>query len=68
MTFTVAPDTIYFAICLLLLILQVVQYAMITKVRRNYDDVWAQMGIMIAAFGAKLKEIETKIEENEKAK
>jgi hypothetical protein len=41
---------------------------MITKVRRNYDDVWAQMGIMIAAFGAKLKEIETKIEENEKAK
>ena len=68
MTFTVTPDTIYFAICLVLLVLQVVQYAMLRKNKKEIEEVWGQIGILITTIGAKIKEVETKIEQNEKNK
>ena len=68
MTFTVTPDLVYFAMCFVLLILQVVQYSMIRKTKRGIDDIWTQLGIIITTVGIKIKEIETKIEKDEKNK
>jgi hypothetical protein len=68
MTFTVTPDLVYFAMCFVLLILQVIQYGMIRKCKRDLDDVWTQLGVIITTVGIKIKEIETKIEKDEKSK
>jgi hypothetical protein len=68
MTFTVTPDLVYFAMCFVLLILQVIQYSMIRKSKRDMDEVWTQLGIIITTVGIKIKEIETKIEKDEKSK
>jgi hypothetical protein len=59
---------VYFAMCFVLLILQVIQYSMIRKSKRDMDEVWTQLGIIITTVGIKIKEIETKIEKNEKSK
>ena len=68
MTIEVTPDTVYFAMCFILLVLQVVQYAMLVKTKKEVEEVWGQLGIIITTIGAKIKEIEGKIEQNEKSK
>ena len=68
MTIEVTPDTVYFAMCFILLVLQVVQYAMLVKTKKEIEEVWGQLGIIITTVGAKIKEIEGKIEKNEKNK
>jgi len=68
MTIEVTPDTVYFAMCFILLVLQVVQYAMLVKTKKEVEEVWGQLGIIITTIGAKIKEIEGKIEQNEKNK
>jgi hypothetical protein len=68
MTIEVTPDTVYFAMCFILLVLQVVQYAMLVKTKKEIEEVWGQLGIIITTVGAKIKEIEAKIEKNEKNK
>jgi len=68
MTIEVTPDTVYFAMCFILLVLQVVQYAMLVKTKKEVEEVWGQLGIIITTVGAKIKEIEAKIEKNEKNK
>jgi hypothetical protein len=66
MTVTVAPDKIYFGICLLLLVLQVYQYYMIRKLRYELESVWTQLGIMVAAVSSKLLDLDKKVDKNEK--
>jgi hypothetical protein len=68
MTIEVTPDTVYFAMCFILLVLQMVQYAMLVKTKKEIEEVWGQLGIIITTVGAKIKEIEAKIEKNEKNK
>jgi hypothetical protein len=68
MTIEVTPDKVYFAMCFILLVLQVVQYAMLVKTKKEVEEVWGQLGIIITTIGAKIKEIEAKIEQNEKNK
>ena len=66
MTFTVTPADIYFALCGLLLLLQVVQYYMLQKTKTEINLLWAQIGILASTVAAKLEELNKKVNDDKK--
>jgi hypothetical protein len=66
MTFTVTPADIYFALCGLLLVLQVVQYYMLQKTKTEINLLWAQIGILASTVAAKLEELNKKVDNDKK--
>ena len=68
MTIEVTPDKIYFAICIVLLILQVYQHYLINKLKSETDLIWTQMGLLLTTISAKIAELDKKIENNGKEK
>jgi hypothetical protein len=65
MTFTLAPDTVYFLLCLFLLLLQLYHYYQLRKIKKEVQDVWLQIGVLITTLSAKLQDIEKRISDNE---
>ena len=66
MTFTVTPADIYFALCGLLLVLQMVQYYMLQKTKTEINLLWAQIGILASTVAAKLEELNKKVDNDKK--
>ena len=66
MTFTVTPADIYFALCGLLLLLQVVQYYMLQKTKTEINLLWAQIGILATTVASKLEELSKKVDNDKK--
>jgi hypothetical protein len=66
MTFTVTPADIYFALCGLLLLLQVIQYYMLQKTKTEINLLWAQIGILTSTVAAKLEELNKKVNDDKK--
>jgi len=62
MTIDVTPNTVYFATCALLLILQVHQYWMITRVKREINEIWTQLGILLTTLSIKLTQLDNKVD------
>ncbi len=70
MSFTITPgstpDTIYFVLCIVLMILQVIQYASLRKSKSEVEQIWSQIAIMAAVVASKMKELEEKLDKHEK--
>ena len=64
MTFTVTPADIYFALCGLLLLLQVIQYYMLQRTKSEINLLWAQIGILASTVAAKLEELNKKVNDD----
>jgi len=58
MTFIITKENVYFATCLLLLLLQVYQQVKITKLKKDLQTLTNQ--VMILFFSVKLKQDEEK--------
>jgi hypothetical protein len=48
------------------MILQVIQYASLRKSKSEVEQIWSQIAIMAAVVASKMKELEEKLDKNEK--
>jgi hypothetical protein len=65
MTFTVTTENIYLAIIFILLTVQFFQWRAIFKLRSENDQIWEQLGMLIANIAQQITDIKKRIE-NEK--
>ncbi len=57
MTITINPEYIYLTTTLILMLIQVIQWRKVTKLKRELEDVWAQIGILAMSAGGMLDKI-----------
>ncbi len=57
MTITINPEYIYLTTTLILMLIQVVQWRKVAKLKRELEDVWAQIGILAMSAGGMLDKI-----------
>jgi len=66
MIFTITPADIYFALCGLLLVLQVIQYYMLQKTKTEINLLWAQIGILASTVATRLEDLYKKVDNDKK--
>lgn len=65
MTFTVEKDYIYFAVTLVVLIIQLYNSWRVSKLSAQIDSIWQQLAIMAIASGGAFDKIEKKLDEKQ---
>lgn len=60
MTFTLTTENFYLCIIFILLVLQVYQYSLISKLTKQIDSIWEQIGILAMQTSIKLAELSGK--------
>lgn len=68
MTLIISRESIYFGVCLILLILQIWQYFKIQKLNKEIDKVWDQFSIFIVSISNTIQKLESIINEKDKSK
>lgn len=66
MTFTIKPDQVYLIVIAILMVVQVLQWRFIYKLKDEIDAVWSQMAILVGTFGKEVKELQDKINDIKK--
>lgn len=57
MTFTITPEYLYLTITLILMLIQVIQWRKMAKLKRELEDVWSQISILAMSAGGMLEKI-----------
>ena len=57
MTFTITPEYLYLSVTLILMLIQVIQWRKIAKLKKEFEDVWAQISILAMSAGGMLDKI-----------
>jgi hypothetical protein len=57
MTVTINPEYLYLTITLILMLIQVLQWRKIAKLKRELEDVWSQISILAMSAGGMLDKI-----------
>lgn len=57
MTVTINPEYIYLTTILILMFVQAIQWRKVYKLKRELEDVWAQIGILAMSAGGMLDKI-----------
>ena len=57
MTVTINSEYLYLTVTLILMLIQVLQWRKIAKLKRELEDVWAQIGILAMSAGGILDKI-----------
>jgi hypothetical protein len=57
MTITINPEYIYLTTTLILMLIHVKLWRKVTKLKRDLEDVWAQIGILAMSAGGMLDKI-----------
>jgi cell shape-determining protein MreC len=68
MIVTITKETVYVAIIILLIILQVYQTKLINKAKKDIDDLWNQVQSLVLSIAAALDKLENKIDEKKDTK
>lgn len=68
MTITITPEYVYLAVVLLLMFIQVVQWATISKLKKEINSLWTQISIIAVSSGNILEGIEKKLNAKEDKK
>ena len=68
MTITITPEYVYLAVVLLLMFIQVVQWATISKLKKEINSLWTQISIIAVSSGNLLEGIEKKLNAKEDKK
>lgn len=65
MTFTIKPDTLYLIITLVLMAIQVLQWVIMSKLKKEIEGLWQQISIIAISAGATLEKMQKKIDEKQ---
>ena len=57
MTVTITSEYLYLTVTLILMLIQVIQWRKMAKLKRELEDVWAQIGILAMSAGGMLDKI-----------
>ena len=57
MTVTINSEYLYLTVTLILMLIQVIQWRKMAKLKRELEDVWAQIGILAMSAGGMLDKI-----------
>jgi NTP pyrophosphatase (non-canonical NTP hydrolase) len=57
MTVTITSEYLYLTVTLILMLIQVIQWRKVAKLKRELEDVWAQIGILAMSAGGMLDKI-----------
>lgn len=57
MTVTINPEYIYLTTILILMLVQAIQWRKVYKLKRELEDVWAQISILAMSAGGMLEKI-----------
>lgn len=68
MTITITPEYVYLGVVLLLMFIQVVQWAAISKLKKEINSLWTQISIIAVSSGNILEGIEKKLNAKEDKK
>ena len=68
MTITITPEYVYLGVVLLLMFIQVVQWAAISKLKQEINSLWTQISIIAVSSGSLLEGIEKKLNAKEDKK
>lgn len=68
MTITITPEYVYLGVVLLLMFIQVVQWATISKLKKEINSLWTQISIIAVSSGNILEGIEKKLNAKEDKK
>ena len=68
MTITITPEYVYLGVVLLLMFIQVVQWAAISKLKKEINSLWTQISIIAVSSGSLLEGIEKKLNAKEDRK
>ena len=68
MTITITPEYVYLGVVLLLMLIQVVQWAAISKLKKEINSLWTQISIIAVSSGNILEGIEKKLNAKEDKK
>ena len=68
MTITITPEYVYLAVVLLLMFIQVIQWATISKLKKEINSLWTQISIIAVSSGNILEGIEKKLNAKEDKK
>ena len=68
MTITITPEYVYLGVVLLLMFIQVIQWATISKLKKEINSLWTQISIIAVSSGNILEGIEKKLNAKEDKK
>jgi NTP pyrophosphatase (non-canonical NTP hydrolase) len=62
MTITINPEYIYLTTTLVLMLIQAIQWRKMAKLKKELEDVWAQISIIAMSAGSMLEKIKKDID------
>lgn len=65
MTVIIKPEYIYFGVTLLLMIVQLLQWIVFSRLKRDIEDLWQQISIIAITAGNTLQKLEKKIDDKQ---
>jgi len=68
MEITITEQYIYLIVTLVLMLIQVLQIFSIRKLRREIEDLWQQISILVLTTGNTIQKLEKKIDEKQDVK
>lgn len=68
MTITVTPEYLYLSVVLILMLIQVFQWASISRLKKEVNSLWTQISIIAVSSGNILEGIEKKLNGKEDKK
>lgn len=68
MTITVTSEYLYLGVVLILMIIQAVQWFILSRVKREVSDLWTQISIIAVSSSQMLEKLEKKVDAKEDRK
>jgi len=68
MTFTIESEYIYLIAVLLLMLVQVIQWRVIVKLRKEFEEVWTQIGTLAVGVSNQLLNLQQELNKKEDKK
>lgn len=65
MTVIIKPEYIYFGVTLLLMVIQVLQWIVFSRLKRDIENLWQQISIIAVTAGNTLQKLEKKIDDKQ---
>jgi len=62
MTVTINSEYVYLTVTLILMLIQVIQWRKMSKLKRELEDVWSQISILAMSAGSMLEKIKKDID------
>jgi hypothetical protein len=62
MTVTINSEYIYLTVTLILMLIQVIQWRKMSKLKKELEDVWSQISILAMSAGSMLEKIKKDID------